>query len=196
MRRSIPVGCALVAVIVAYSWSRAQPPMPPAPVVVASVVVQEVAGGVTLVGTVRPVRTSMIGAAVDGRVEDFPVTEGQRVKKGQLLAKLRTGTLEIERAAAQAELKLREEELREMRNGMRPEEKKFAKAKYDVCKSRYDRVKALHARGGRRRIARSDCRVRASRCQLGDGPRRSTRRKDQAGRGPHGHATRSRAQTR
>lgn len=98
-------------------------------VIVAEVVEREVNVGHRVVGTVMPIRTSTVGTAVDGRVVEFLVNTGDEVAERQPLAKLRTGTLEIQLAAAKAELRLREEELRQLRNGTRPEEVAEAKAR-------------------------------------------------------------------
>jgi len=92
------------------------------PVVVARVTEAKVNVGQRVVGTVRPLRTSTIGSAVDGRVEEFRVNRGEAVTKNQVLAQLRTGTLEIEQAAAAAELELAVQRLAELENGSRPED--------------------------------------------------------------------------
>lgn len=95
---------------------------PPAPVLVETVVEQQLGEGQTFVGTLTPRRRSIVGSAVDGRMIDFMVNEGDWVTKGQPLAQLLTGTIEIELAGAKAELALREQELAEMQNGSLPEE--------------------------------------------------------------------------
>ena len=92
------------------------------PVVVARVIESEVNLGQRVIGTVLPLRRSTIGSAVDGRVEKFKMNRGEAVKKDQVLAQLRTGTLEIEQAAAAAELELAVQRLAELENGSRPEE--------------------------------------------------------------------------
>lgn len=96
--------------------------MPPAAVKVDKVIEREITAGQTFVGTVMPLRQSTVGSAVDGRIIDFMVDEGDAVKKDQPVAQLRTGTLEIELAAAQAQVRLRDAELQELKNGSRPEE--------------------------------------------------------------------------
>ena len=125
------------------------------PVIVASVVEREVATGQMFVGTVMPIRTSVVGSAVDGRVIEFLVDEGDAVKKGGPLARLRTETLEIQLSSAQAELQLRREELAELKNGSRPEEIAQVRAgvagatsRRDYAKSRYERLQSLFDRGG------------------------------------------------
>ena len=97
-------------------------------VVAVPVVKQEVASGQTFVGTVKPTKHAVIGSAVDGRVVQLLVDEGDRVKSGQPLAKLLTETIQLELQAAKAELRLRNVELEELENGSRPEEIAQAKA--------------------------------------------------------------------
>jgi RND family efflux transporter MFP subunit len=101
----------------------------PARVIAVPAVQREVSAGQTFVGTVVPLRTSTVGSAVPGRVEAFLVNEGDRVKKGQPLARLRTQIIAAEVAAAQGDLKMRKAELEELENGSRPEEIEQAKAR-------------------------------------------------------------------
>jgi len=98
-------------------------------VLVSEIVEREVNTGHRVVGTVMPIRKSTVGTGAGGRVVEYLVNIGDIVSEGQPLAKLRTGTLEIELQAAQAELTLRQEELRERKNGSRPEEISEAKAR-------------------------------------------------------------------
>jgi len=128
----------------------AQAQFGPVPVAVEQVVQRKVAEGQTFVGTVMPVRHSIVGSAVDGRVIEFYVNEGDFVKKDQPLAQLRTEALEIQVAAAKAEWDLRKQELAELENGSRPEEVQHAKAQALAAKahlayrqSRYKRMREL-----------------------------------------------------
>lgn len=130
-----------------FSWSWVSHPLlaqpgkpgaggpPPAPVVVDTVIEQEVALGKPFVGTLEPRRRSIVGSAVDGRVVKMLVEEGDWVTEKQPLAQLLTGTIEIEIAGAEAELALRQAELDESENGSRPEEILLAKAKWDETKA-------------------------------------------------------------
>ena len=77
-------------------------PKPLFAVRVASVTKQKIRPSVTLVGTVEPWKRSLVAGEVAGRVEQFPVKEGQSVKKGQLLAQLSTETLQIQLDSAKA----------------------------------------------------------------------------------------------
>jgi HlyD family secretion protein len=101
----------------------------PAQVAVSPVVEREVTVAQTFVGTVMPLRKATIGSAVEGRVIEYPKNAGDRVEQGEVLAKLLTTTVELEHATARAELKLRQEQLRELKNGVRPEELKQAEAR-------------------------------------------------------------------
>ena len=123
------------------------------PVVVATVIEADVRAGQRVVGTVKPLRTSRIGSALDGRVLQFLVDEGQMIRKGQTLAQLRTKTLEIEQAAASAELQLALSRLSELENGSRPEDiaeadaiMQAARAAAKNADSRLERMESL-ARG-------------------------------------------------
>ena len=106
----------------------AQPGRPPAPVVVAAVEQRDVASGKTFVGSVRPRFSAEIGSAVAGRVTEVFCEEGDAVNDGDPLVQILTETIEWELASAVAELRLREEELAELKNGTRKEELAQAKA--------------------------------------------------------------------
>ena len=88
---------ATVALAACSEQQAAPPPQgrPPSPVRVAQVMTQEVQRSVSLVGTVEPWRRSVVASEIAGLVQVFPVEEGMAVKRGQLLARLRTDTLDI-----------------------------------------------------------------------------------------------------
>lgn len=98
-------------------------------VVLAPVEGQTVTSTGDFVGTVMPVRRSIIGSAVDGRVIEFNVDAGQAVGEDDTLAQLLTGTIDIELAGARAEERLRAAELEELENGSLPEEIAQAEAR-------------------------------------------------------------------
>ena len=81
----------------------AQGQMHKAPVVVSRVVQMDVRQPVKMVGTVFPLRESSVAGEIEGLVMEFPVKRGDSVKKGQVLAKLRTTTLEIQLKGAKAD---------------------------------------------------------------------------------------------
>ena len=132
--KRLAFGCVSLASLL--SGERAEAQARAAPVIVAPVIKKQAASGQTFVGTVMPLKKSAVGAAVDGRVTEFPINEGDRVTKGQPLAKLLTETISLQIVAAQAELKFREEELRELANGWRKEEVEQAAAKMEAARSR------------------------------------------------------------
>lgn len=123
-----------------------RPAAPASPVVVAPVTSDEVYTSQTFVGTVMPLKRATVGSAVDGRVLEFPVNEGDRVKKGDALAVLRTETIKAQIAAAEAELALREEELAELEAGSRPEEIEQARARMAAAKAQAEYAKAKSER--------------------------------------------------
>lgn len=114
---------------------RSQGP-PPTPVKASPVVEHEVAAVQTFVGTVMPLRKAVVGSAVDGRVIEFPLNEGDRVASGQMLAQLLTDTIQLEVTAAEADLELRRQQLAELENGSRPEEIAQAKARMAAAEAR------------------------------------------------------------
>jgi RND family efflux transporter MFP subunit len=109
--------------------------IPPASVAIAVVQERPIADSRSFVGTLMPLKRSTVGSAVDGRVLEYPITEGDWVEKGQTLCQLLTRTAEIEVAAAQAELKLRQQEYEELKAGSRPEEISRAKAKLEEARA-------------------------------------------------------------
>jgi RND family efflux transporter MFP subunit len=120
---------------------------PPATLVAVSPIVErEIAASQTFVGTVMPLRKATIGSAVDGRVIEYPLNEGDRVQTGQVLAQLLTDTIELELAAAAAEMELRKEQQAELENGTRPEEIQQAKAHMIAAQARVQYAKARRAR--------------------------------------------------
>jgi RND family efflux transporter MFP subunit len=95
---------------------RAQPPVgaTAAPVRVDVVQEREITTGRSFVGTVVAHRTSTVSSRVEGVVEELYVRRGDHVEEKQPLAQLRTVSLEIQKAGAQAELTLRRHELDEL----------------------------------------------------------------------------------
>jgi RND family efflux transporter MFP subunit len=139
---------AMVACAGRLGWS--QPPAPPAvPVAAARVSSMQTASAQPFVGTVLPARTSDVGSAVDGRLIDLPIVDGQHVAEGEPIAQLLRGLLEIERAGATAELDRRREVLGELQAGSRPEEIEQARAAVAGFEARLAYAKDRLARLGR-----------------------------------------------
>ncbi len=99
------LGAGLLLVTGACSEQQAAPPppgRPPVPVRVVPVVKQPIQQFVTLVGTVEPWKRSVVASEIEGLVQVFPAKEGMRVTRGQLLARLRIETLNIQLDSALA----------------------------------------------------------------------------------------------
>ncbi len=113
----------------------ADPPQGPVVVVVP---VRERAVGTdrSYVGTIRADRRGRVGVEVAGYVEWVGIDEGVAVEERQVLARLRTDSLEPRIAEAAADLELRREELAELDAGTRPEE--IAEVEADLASSRAD----------------------------------------------------------
>jgi RND family efflux transporter MFP subunit len=129
---------------------------PVALVAVSPVVEKELSASQAFVGTVMPLKKAIVGSAVDGRVIEFPLNEGDRVERGGVLAQLLTDTIQLELAAAEAELVLRKQELAELQNGTRPEEIEQAKARMVASQARWQYAEARRARAGKVGQAMSD----------------------------------------
>jgi len=125
------------------------PPPPAAKVFVEEVRVDTLNEPKTFVGTVRPLRKSLVGSAAAGRVEDYLINDGDFVQKGQPIAKLRTGIIQAEVDAAQAELRVRQAALAELENSFQDEieqgraKLKLAEANRDYRRAKRDRSLAL-----------------------------------------------------
>jgi RND family efflux transporter MFP subunit len=144
------VACLMLCAAPSVGWSQ----LPPPNVSVERVERREnVAAGHFFVGNVHPARRSVIGAAVAGRVVEFPVNAGDPVDEKQPLCRLLTRQIDLQIAAAEGDLKLKREELKELQNGARPEELREAKAKtaaahalHDYLQTKLQRTKNLYER--------------------------------------------------
>jgi RND family efflux transporter MFP subunit len=75
----------------------------------------------TFVGTVKPIRRSLVGSAAAGRVEEYLVNDGDAVKAGQPIAVLRRGIIKAEVDTARATLVMRQAELAELEQSYQEE---------------------------------------------------------------------------
>ncbi len=87
-------------------------------------------------GTVQAWATTQLASEVDGRVDKLLFQEGQYVKRGTPLVKLRIDPLIIQRDLARAEKKLVEARLEELNTGTRPETIEAAKSAVDQSKAK------------------------------------------------------------
>lgn len=107
----------------------------------------------TFVGTVMPLRRSIVGSAAPGRVEEYLINEGDVVKKGQPIAHLRRGIIQAELDAAKGLLAVRQAELSELEKAYHEEMDQcqaklaHAQAVLDFRKSKRDRSVELGSRG-------------------------------------------------
>lgn len=142
-------GCVLVV-----GADRASAQRAPTRIIAAPVIERDIAAGQTFVASVMPARRAIIGSAVDGRVINFPHDEGDRVEANQPIAQLLTETMELELAAAEAELEVQQATLAELENGLRPEEIDQMRARAASAEARkaytegaYLRTKELYEKG-------------------------------------------------
>ncbi len=94
---------------------------PPPKVIVTAARADIIAEPRSFVGTVKPIRRSLIGSAAAGRVEEYLVNDGDSVKAGQPIAQLRRGIISAEVDAAKANLVMRQAELSEMEKSFQEE---------------------------------------------------------------------------
>lgn len=71
--------------------------------------------------TVAPLERAQVRAEVEGRVDAVAVREGERVERGQLLARLRNEALAADLAAVEASVEAARDRLRLLERGPRPE---------------------------------------------------------------------------
>ena len=134
------------------------------------------------------------------RIAAVLVQEGDRVKKGQLLARLDTGRLEPQVAQADAQVAAQRNIVERLHNGNRPEEIAQAKANVESAQAdaanarrQYERFKSLAPKGAASQQDFENAKAAARRrpSQAGRGPesvgiatRRPAKRRDRGERGP------------
>lgn len=77
----------------------------PAKVTVSNVELRDLPASVTLVGTVEPLTRSVIAAELAGLVQQMPVRQGDFVRAGQTICKLKDDTIRLQLAEAREKLK-------------------------------------------------------------------------------------------
>ncbi len=141
-----------------------------AKVVVAKVKLENIRSTVDVVGTALPELESSISSEIAGLVAKLSVNQGDKVKKGQLICKLRDVELKFIYAESQATLEGLQQQLNELEAGTRKEdidrlkamvnELKSVREKWDREKKRVDKLyreKAASIKEYRDTI--SDCQV-------------------------------------
>ena len=126
-------------------------------------------------GTVQAWATTQLASEVDGRVDTLMFQEGQYVKKGTPLVKIRIEPFIIQRDLAKAEKKLVEARLEELNTGTRPETIDAAKsaaeqskAKVRLADNELKRIKKLYKDGvlSLDEFDKSDAQAQAARAEL------------------------------
>ena len=102
----------LIFLVGAAVWLLAQPEMPPGPVGYTEARQRVIQGRLTLPGTVVSSVMSLVASEVAGLVVEYPVSEGDRVEKGQVLARLNKRSRELDSAAIEAQLREAEARLK------------------------------------------------------------------------------------
>ena len=90
---------------------------------------------IELVGSVRPYTRSLIASEVAGLVEALPVEEGDRLKEGDAICRLRRRTRELALEEAKARLRQLDEQWAELKAGTRKEEITRAKAEMEEARA-------------------------------------------------------------
>jgi HlyD family secretion protein len=93
-------------------------------------------------GRVLPEGQALVGFESQGRVKEVLVVQGQRVKRGDVLARLETDDLEMALAEAQAALQQSEASLAQARMKATPEEIAAAQANVESAQATYDKKMA------------------------------------------------------
>ena len=114
-------------------------------VVVAAGCNSEKAGPITASGTIETVEVTL-NAKVGGAVVKLAVDEGTRVKKGDLLAKIDTSTLEIQLRQAQANVAAAEAQYKLAKLGFRREDLAQAEANLSFAEAEFRRAEQLFAK--------------------------------------------------
>jgi HlyD family secretion protein len=101
-----------------------------------------IAETVSSTGRVLPEKQALVGFETSGRVKEVLVEQGQRVKKGDVLARLETDDLEMALANAQVSLQQSEAQLAQAKMGATPKEIAAARAKVESAQADYDKTLA------------------------------------------------------
>ncbi|MFQ5733328.1 MAG: HlyD family secretion protein, partial [Planctomycetaceae bacterium] len=160
----LPSGCAKEDAAGAGGSKRG---VPVVPVRVAAVVERTLAPRLTVVGTVTPKRTSVVASGADGVVQSYGVEEGEWVKKGAVLSRLRMESSDRVLAEAVELLEQYRQEWEEMKS-FRAEEvaqAKFRKAAArtlrDIARKKYAREERAYKNGAINEDQLDDARERA-----------------------------------
>lgn len=94
----------------------AAPDLPPAKVQLATARIQTTPALIDITGTVRPVQRATLAAKVMGAIEELPVTLGQSVRAGDILARIGAGEISARLLQAQSQLNVARRDLERERD--------------------------------------------------------------------------------
>ncbi len=123
---------------------KGKPAIMPAKVLAAKVTMQKLRAVVNVVGTAMPDREGAVSAEISGLVIKLDVREGDFVKQGQLICKLKDTALKLQYDQAKAELEGLQQYLDELLAGTRKEDIDRLKAlvkEAQAVKEKWDREK-------------------------------------------------------
>lgn len=93
-------------------------------------------------GTVEPIQHAAVALRIAGRVTEVRVTEGTRVKAGDLLIRLDNALLQAQVLQAEAALNVAQKQLEQLRRGATRAQRQAAEAALVSARARYEQVKA------------------------------------------------------
>lgn len=116
-------------------------------------------------GIVRPVQTVNLSPKTQGRLAELYVEQGERVQKGQIIARMESSEIEAQLMQAQARLLSAKARLAKLQAGNRAEEIAQARARLSQAEARLAQLRA----GSRvEEIAQAQARVEIARTNLAD----------------------------
>jgi HlyD family secretion protein len=101
-----------------------------------------IAETVSATGRILPEKQALVGFQLSGRVKELLVVPGQKVKQGEVLARLETSDLEMALADVQISLQQSEASLAQTKMPSTPKEIAAARASVESAKAAYDKVLA------------------------------------------------------
>ena len=144
------------------------PPPPPTYVRVGALEQRMIRPELRIVSTIHPRRTSIVASGANGVVDEFTPDAGIYVEKGTVLSTLRMKSTDLQIAQEKAILREREEHLKSLETGSRPQEIAEAKAKLlalqvgeRVANQKYKRVQELYQKKAINQDELDDARERA-----------------------------------
>lgn len=118
----------------------------PTPVVVGPVVERDVPPTVRLVGTVLPDKRAIVAAETSGLLVEFAASEGQQLKRGEVIARIDPAVAQFRVDESRAFLAGYEAKLAELEAGTREEQLRRQKAMVEEARAMYEKWKGERER--------------------------------------------------